>query len=41
MIDSATFKKGSSFTKVMTSIANNTLADVLWTLSGDGKILQA
>ncbi len=40
MIDSATFKMGSSFTKVMSNIADNTFEQVLWTLSGDWKIFQ-
>ena len=40
MIDSATFKKGNSFTKVMSNIADNTFEQVLWSLSGDWKIFQ-
>jgi hypothetical protein len=40
MIDSATFHKGNSFTKVMSNIADNTFEQVLWTLSGDWKIFQ-
>ena len=40
MIDSATFKKGNSFTKVMSNLADNTLESVLWSLSGDWKIFQ-
>ena len=40
MIDSATFHKGNSFTRVMSNIADNTFEQVLWTLSGDWKIFQ-
>ena len=40
MIDSGTFKKGNSFTKVMTNIADDEFAQVLWSLSGDWKIFQ-
>jgi hypothetical protein len=40
MIGSGTFKKGNSFTRVITNIANNTFEQVLWTLSGDWKIFQ-
>ena len=40
MIDSATFKKGNSFTQVMKNVADNTFEQVLWTLSGDWKIFQ-
>jgi hypothetical protein len=40
MIDSATFKKGNSFTKVMTNVADNTFEQVLWGLSGDWKIFE-
>ena len=40
MIDSATFKKGNSFTQVMKNIADDELEGVLWTFSGDWKIFQ-
>ncbi len=40
MIGSGTFKKGNSFTRVLTNIADNTFEQVLWTLSGDWKIFQ-
>lgn len=40
MIGTATFKKGNSFTKISTNIANNALEGILWTFSGDWKIWQ-
>lgn len=40
MIGSGTFKKGNSFTRVLTNIADNTFEQVLWTFSGDWKIFQ-
>lgn len=40
MIGSGTFKKGSSFTRVLTNIADGTFEQVLWSLSGDWKIFQ-
>jgi hypothetical protein len=40
VIDTATFKKGNSFTRVMTNVADNAFEGVLWSLSGDWKIFQ-
>jgi hypothetical protein len=40
MIASGTFKKGNSFTRVMTNIADNQFEGALWSLSGDWKIFQ-
>ena len=40
MIGSGTFKKGNSFTRVLTNVADNTFEQVLWGLSGDWKIFQ-
>ena len=40
LITTQSFKKGSSFWKVMQNLANDEFANVLWTLSGDWKIFQ-
>jgi len=40
LIDTETFRKGNSFTKVMQNFADNEFEQVLWTLSGDWKIFQ-
>ena len=40
MIGSGTFKKGNSFTRVLTNIADNTFEQILWSLSGNWKIFQ-
>ena len=40
LIDTQTFKKGNSFTKVMQTLADQQLYQVLWTLSGNWKIFQ-
>ncbi len=40
VIDSATFKKGNSFTEVMRNITDDVFEQVLWDLSGDWKIFQ-
>ena len=40
MIGSGTFKKGNSFTRVLTNVADGTLEQVLWSFSGDWKIFQ-
>jgi hypothetical protein len=38
VIDSGTFHKGNTFTRVMQNIAEGEFEEVLWTLSGDWKI---